>query len=155
MIPLPYLLAGSVAACVISYGAGWLQRHKAALEDDMERTVTAQVTVVKQKVITKEVVTQYKDRIIYIEGKGTHVKEVIERTAPPVDSLWPEYYRRLHDAAARGDAPPDTKRASDTTPTLEAAATFEAIDANYRTCHANSEQLRSLQNWVTQQSEIK
>jgi len=151
----PYLI-GSVLVTtgVISFGAGWLQRHKAALEDDMERTVAAKTVVIKQQVVTERIVTKYKDRIIEIEGKGTHVKEVIERTAPPAD-LWPDYYRRVHDAAARGDPPPDTKRASDTSQTLEAAATFSTIDANYRACHANAEQLTALQKWAMEQANVR
>ena len=149
------LVIGVVCCALVSagvgVGAGWLWRDGKALADNAEAAAKAQTIRVAQPLVTERIVTKYKDRIIQIEGKGIHVKEIIERTAPAADCKWPRYYRRLHDAAARGDVPPDTRIAGDETPELEAPATLATVDSNYRTCHANAEQLARLQEWVEAQ----
>jgi hypothetical protein len=154
-VNLPVIVGLSMIVSALMGGVIGYQIKSANVKEAETKTVIKTEYITKmQPVVTEKVVTKYVDRVIEIEGKGLHVTEIIERTAPSADCRWPEYYRRLHDAAARGDAPPDAPRTGDEAKTLEAASTFTTIDQNYRTCHTNAAQLEALQDWIRKQREL-
>lgn len=144
------ILVSGAVALLSGVGIGYAWKSKSTAAEVAAAQSKVQFIEKVSPVITERIVTKYIDRIIEIEGKGTHVREVIEKTAPPSDNL-PEYYRRLHDAAARNELPPNTREAGDAAKTVETATAFTTIDGNYRSCHANAEQLISLQQWVEAQ----
>lgn len=102
--------------------------------------------------VTVRVETKYIDRVKTIREKGeTIVQKVpvyISRDLPELPGAW----RWLHDHAAEGSLPGASVPA-DAAPVApqDAAST---VTANYATCLANAEQLRGLQEWVSEQKRL-
>lgn len=125
--------------------AAWdAQKAKDAAEIAKLKAKTSEVTV--------KVETKYVDRIQTVRVKGdTIVQKIpvyISRDLPELPGAW----RMWHDAAATNTVP-DASRDADAAPVapVDAAAT---VAANYTACHATAEQLRGLQEWVTEQKRL-
>lgn len=102
--------------------------------------------------VTVKVETKYVDRIKEVRVKGdTIVQKIpvyISRDLPEL----PGSFRVWHDAAAQNIIP-EASADLDAAPVapVDVAAT---VAANYATCHATSEQLTGLQEWVREQQRI-
>jgi hypothetical protein len=151
MIPLPVkLLAIAIA---IAGAAGWgYMKGSAHAEIELanyQAKAENQISELKSENtrISDNVTTEYVDRVNTIREK-----EVIYREA--AGSLQPQYdlsngWIELHDAAAKL-ANPDAVLASDKSPSgIMDNAALAVVLTNYRVCHANKQQLISLQRWIT------
>ena len=56
----------------------------------------------------------------------------------------------LHDAAAAGELPQPARDADAPTEGLALSAVAATVVTNYQTCHENAEQLKALQDWISQ-----
>lgn len=134
------------------YNAG--QADVQAKWDKATERGKAEVARLKSEVgkVTVRVETKYIDRVKTIREKGeTIVQKVpvyISRDLPELPGAW----RWLHDHAAEGSLPGASVPA-DAAPVApqDAAST---VTANYATCLANAEQLRGLQEWVSEQKRL-
>jgi hypothetical protein len=144
-------------------GAGWYYghtRYNAGRVDVQAKwdkaTERGKVEVARLKSeagkVTVRVETKYIDRVKTIREKGeTIVQKVpvyISRDLPELPGAW----RWLHDHAAEGSLPGASVPA-DAAPVApqDAAST---VTANYAICLANAEQLRGLQEWVSEQKRL-
>ena len=101
--------------------------------------------------VRDRVVTEYVDRVKVVEKRAaTLIKEVPVYVSAQADAacVVPVGFVRLHDAAATGTEPaaPERTGAADAAPSGVALSTVAATSVdNYAACHANAEQLSSLQ----------
>lgn len=155
-----WLIIGACAAVVIGVYAYGHTRYNAgqadvqAKWDKAKERGKAEVARLKEEAgkVTFRVETKYIDRVKTIREKGeTIVQKVpvyISRDLPELPGAW----RVLHDAASQG-ALPGSAEFTDAAPVApqDAAST---VTANYATCLANAEQLRGLQEWVSEQKRL-
>lgn len=144
-------------------GAGWYYGHVRynAGQADVKAKWDASIAKGKAEVerlkaeaakVTVRVETKYLDRIRTIREKGeTIVQKVpvyISRDLPELPGAW----RVLHDAASQGSVPGSAEFADAASVAPQDAAS--TVTANYATCLANAEQLRALQEWVSEQKRL-
>lgn len=140
-------LAAIVAAAAF---AGWVKGAASVKSDWDEANAVALARVdairVVQGEITKQVVTEYRDRIKVIRETGqTIIKEV--PIYVPVDSCQlPGGFRVLHDAAARGELP-DPSAGANAAP-VPASDVAVTTSTNYTGCRETIEQLNKFQQWA-------
>jgi glutamate synthase domain-containing protein 3 len=153
MIPLPYkLLAGAaLLAGVFFYG---YMKGSAYAEAELARfsaEKSAQVVELEKKntEISNNVVTEYVDRTNTIREKEYVYLDAAKNTVPS-QHVMSNGWVYTHDlSATSGDA--DSTRASDASPSGIADTTaLVGIITNYSRCQQNAEQLRQLQQWISQ-----
>lgn len=127
-------------------------------EEELLKQKIAQLTQ-QSKQVTTQVETVYKDKIIYIDKIKT---QVITQYVPQFIStqandscIIPNGFVRLHDSAADNQIP-GTASTTDAAPSeVDLIATTKVITSNYYTCHATTEQLLALQDWITKQKQLQ
>lgn len=109
---------------------------------ELQTKLTAEIANVKEKIVTK-----YIDRVKVITKKEYIYREQATNNVPDRTEL-SNGWVSLHDDAATGrDA--DSTRSSDATGSGVAAnQALAVVTENYAACHANAEQLTSLQEYV-------
>lgn len=124
--------------------AAKLEAEKAALQVKL----TAEIANVKEKIITK-----YVDRVKVITKKEYVYREQANNNVPD-RAVLSNGWVYLHDAAA-GNSNADSTRSADATPSgVEANQALGVVTENYTACHANAEQLTSLQEYVREVQQI-
>ena len=141
--------AGLAWWATVSYTAAVDRAEKA------ETTASALRTQLKNAQGATVTVTQYVDRERVIRLKGeTIVKEVPRYVPIQADAacVVPRGFVRLHDAAAAGAVPDPNSGDADAAPSSVAlSAVAGTVAGNYTDSHANSAQLRSLQQALRDQ----
>ena len=121
--------------------AATLRAEKAELQVKL----TAEIANVKEKIITK-----YVDRVRVIKEKEYVYREQATNNVPDRVEL-SNGWVYLHDTAAAGTDVPDSTRSADETGSgVKANQALATVTDNYAACHANSEQLTALQEYVKQ-----
>lgn len=156
-IPAWFWVAGVFLLAGWYYGHAQYQAGERATQfewDAQKAKDAAEIAHLKEQAgkVTVMVETRYVDRIKTIKVKGdTIVKKVpiyISRDLPEL----PPAFRWLHDAAATGVIPgPAVPADVAAVAPQDVAAT---VADNYTTCLATSEQLKGLQEWVTEQKRL-
>jgi glutamate synthase domain-containing protein 3 len=153
MIPLPYkLLAGAaLLAGVFFYG---YMKGSAYAEAELARfsaEKSAQVVELEKKntEISNNVVTEYVDRTNTIREKE-YVYLDAAKNSVPSQHVMSNGWVYTHDlSATSGDA--DSTRASDASASgITDTTALVGIITNYSRCQQNAEQLRQLQQWISQ-----
>jgi hypothetical protein len=153
MIPLPYkLLAGAaLLAGVFFYGYTKGSAHAEAELARFSAEKSAQVVELEKKntEISNNVVTEYVDRTNTIREKE-YVYLDAAKNSVPSQHVMSNGWVYTHDiSATSGNA--DSTRASDASPSGIADTTaLVGIITNYSRCQQNAEQLRQLQQWISQ-----
>lgn len=133
------------------YVSGMQSVEASAVKADNDRLAAAFEQGQALGTVRDRVVTQYVDRVEYIEKRGaTLIKEVPVYVSAKSDAacVVPSGFVRLHDAAASGAdlSTSGSAGAAHEGPSGVALSTVAATTAsNYTACHANAEQLRQLQ----------
>jgi len=166
LIPPQYRLAAYIVAAVLVVGAlfggGYKTGHTfasnhytaiiAKMEADaakletekaeLQTKLVAEIANVKERIVTK-----YVDRVKVITKKEYVYREQATNNVPDRTEL-SNGWVSLHDDAATGrDA--DSTRSSDATGSgIAANQALARVTENYTACHANAEQLTSLQEYV-------
>jgi hypothetical protein len=166
LIPPQYRLAAYIVAAVLIVGAlfggGYKTGHTfasnhytaiiAKMEADaakletekaeLQTKLVAEIANVKERIVTK-----YVDRVKVITKKEYIYREQATNNVPDRTEL-SNGWVSLHDDAATGrDA--DSTRSSDATGSgIAANQALARVTENYAACHANAEQLTSLQEYV-------
>jgi len=153
MIPLPYkLLAGAaLLAGVFFYG---YMKGSAYAEAELARfsaEKSAQIVELEKKntEISNNVVTEYVDRTNTIREKE-YVYLDAAKNSVPSQHVMSNGWVYTHDiSATSGDA--DSTRASDASASgITDTTALVGIITNYSRCQQNAEQLRQLQQWISQ-----
>lgn len=158
LIPWPYRLLAMAAFAVALVGFGWVKGagHVQAEWDAATGKQSLQGAVVqkRQAEATVQVVTKYVDRVKVVREAGdTIIKEVPVYVPAEADAacVLSRGFVRLHDAAATGRLP-QAAGAADALPAgIALSAVAGTVADNYERCHENTEQLRSLQEWIRTQ----
>lgn len=151
MIPLPAKVIAIVFIIAGAAGYGYMKgsAHAEIELANYRADAEKQISELKDENtrISDNVVTEYVDRTNTIREK-----EVIYRQA--AGGLQPQHdlsngWVHLHDAAARL-VNPDMQLASDRSPSgVMDNSALAVVMSNYAICKQNSEQLQSLQKWIT------
>jgi hypothetical protein len=156
MIPLPYKLLAGAALIIGVFFYGYM-KGSAYAEAELQRFAAEKNKVVaelekKNAEISNTVVTEYVDRVNVVKEKEYVYKNLAE-TVVPSQSVMSNGWVFTHDSSASArDA--DPTRASDATSSgITDTTALVGIITNYSRCQQNAEQLRQLQQWITQNKE--
>jgi hypothetical protein len=172
LIPPQYKLAAYIVAAVVIvgtlFGGGYKTGHTfasnhytaiiAKMEVDaaklevekaeLQTKLTAEIANVKERIVTK-----YVDRVKVITRKEYIYREQATNNVPDRTELSNGWVSLHNDAATGRDA--DSARSSDATGSgIAANQALATITDNYAICHANAEQLTSLQQYVREVQQI-
>lgn len=152
-----------LAFCVVLVAFGWHygSAHVQA-KWDAQLLTDAQaeaIHVAHVDLVTGQVITQYVDRVQVVLTQGaTITKEITRVITPEVDHRYPLPWGfvRLYNAAALGAIPDAiaTGGADDASTSIALSDVAASINDNFTACHANAEQLRSVQQWIREQQAL-
>lgn len=103
----------------------------------------------RDPIIQREIVVQYRDRIVKVREVVPEIQSQVEiiREKHPNCVLPPEF-RLLHDTAASGSPSTPSAPGVDGPSEVPCDVAAETIAQNYQSARENAEQLKSLQEWV-------
>lgn len=152
MIPLPIKIMALIFIVLGAAGWGYMKgsAHAEIELANYQAKAEKQISELKSEnvKISDNVVTEYVDRVNTIHDKETVYRDrlVDLGEGANLSNGWVE----LHDAAAKL-ADPDAQLASDKSPSgVMDNAALAVVLSNYSSCHANKQQLISLQTWITE-----
>lgn len=151
MIPLPVKILAIVFIIVGAAGYGYMKGSAYAEVELANYRAKAEKQISDLKTqnaqISDNVVTEFVDKTNVIREKEVIYRDVVGKMQPQHDMSNGWVY--LHDAAARL-VNPDMQLASDKSPSgVMDNSALAVVMSNYAICKQNSEQLTSLQRWVT------
>lgn len=151
MIPLPIKILAIVFIIVGAAGYGYMKGSAHAEVELANYRASAEKQISDLKTenakISDNVVTEFVDRTDVIREKEVIYRDVAAKMQPQHDLS--NGWIHLHDAAARL-ANPDMQLASDASPSgVMDNTALAVVMSNYAICKQNSEQLTSLQRWIT------
>lgn len=150
------LIFGLALVAAIALGI-WTVKHR--IESAETRAATAETTALRlqgeleQAAMSQKVVIRYVDRVRVVREVGaTITKEIPVYVTAKADAACPipAGFVRVHDAAAQGV--PIGEPAGDPdapAPGITLSAVADTVAGNYTACHETSEQLTSLQSWLS------
>lgn len=152
MIPLPVKIMAIIFIVLGAAGWGYMKgsAHAEIELANYQAKAEKQISDLKTQnaQISDNVVTEYVDRTNTIHDKEVIYRDRLVNLGEGSSNLsngWIE----LHDASARL-ADPDAQLASDKSPSgVMDNAALAVVLSNYSVCHANKQQLISLQRWIT------
>jgi len=112
----------------------------------------AELKAKSEKVSTK-VVTKYIDRIQVVKEKGNEIVKYVNKESDSKCEL-PNSFVVLHDAAAKNELPDPTRASNAGASEVKLSGATTTIIQNYGTCWEIREQLKALQEWVTEQKKL-
>lgn len=152
MIPFPVKIMALIFIVLGAAGWGYMKgsAHAEIELANYQAKAEKQISELKSEnvKISDNIVTEYVDKVETIHQKETVYRDRLVNLGEGKNDLsngWVE----LHDAAARL-ADPDAILASDKSPSgVMDNAALAVVLSNYSACHANKQQLISLQKWIT------
>lgn len=148
------LVYAAIAAAL--FGLGYLKGSESRNAEVAHLVAAIQTATNKAKelmdrdpIIQKEIVVQYRDRIVKVREVQPEIQSQVEviREKHPGCVLPPEF-RLLHDTAASGDLPAPAAAGTDGPSEVPCDVAAETIASNYQAARENAEQLKALQSWV-------
>jgi hypothetical protein len=150
---IPIQLLSFVVLLVSVFLCGGLSNEAAwQLKVAKTNAEIAELKVKSEKVSTK-VVTKYIDRIQVVKEKGNEIVKYINKESDTKCEL-PNSFVMLHDAAAKNELPDPTRASDAGASEVKLSGATTTIVQNYGTCWEIREQLKSLQEWVTEQKKL-
>ena len=150
---LPIQLLSFVALLLSVFLCGGLANEAAwQLKVAKTNAEIAELKAKSEKVSTK-VVTKYIDRIQVVKEKGNEIVKYVNKESDTKCEL-PNSFVVLHDAAAKNELPDSTRASNAGASEVKLSGATTTIIQNYGTCWEIREQLKSLQEWVTEQKKL-
>jgi hypothetical protein len=151
MIPFPVKILAIVFLVAGAAGYGYMKgsAHAEVELANYQAKAEKQISDLKTQnaQISDNVVTEFVDRTNTIRETEVIYREAAGKMEPKYDLT--NGWIHLHDAAARL-ANPDMQMASDSSPSgVMDNTALAVVMSNYAICKQNSEQLTSLQRWIT------
>lgn len=151
MIPLPVKLLAIVFIIAGAAGYGYMKGSAHAEVELANYRAEAEKQISELKTqnaqISDNVVTEFVDKTNVIREREVIYREAAGKMEPQHDLS--NGWIHLHDAAARL-VNPDMQLASDSSPSgIMDNSALAVVMSNYAICKQNSEQLTSLQKWIT------
>jgi len=152
LIPTPYKILAAVGIVVASYTTGYVKGKNTAKEIIAKFKMEYEQTILEiqknQIKVDTKIVTQYRDRVVYLEKKNEQTQQVIQNIGGDVDLS--NGWVHSHDASARGDVPDSTQGIDGTPSGVKANQALGVVADNYTEYAKISKQLIALQDWVTE-----
>jgi hypothetical protein len=137
------------------YGSYDNEKHWRAKAAEMQAQLDKKNTASKSASV--KIVTKYVTKTKVIKEKGdVIVKEVPKYITKNADAncVIPKSFVLLHDSAAKGTVPDTSAGVDESASGTKLSTVAETVTINYNNYHQLSEQLKALQDWVTQQEKI-
>ena len=153
--PLAYALA-VLALLLLGRTYGQREVYEEWMAANEAARIAAVKIIVKSNTVTVKRVTEYKDRVVYVEREAKEIQnEVVvyrevEKASPVV--LPPEWVR-IHDRAAAGPIPRPAPGDDGTRAAASSGEALEAVTGNYTEHHRVAARLAFCQAWVREQYE--
>jgi hypothetical protein len=153
----PIKIASAIVLLIGVYfmGAVKNEAHWLAKVEEMKQEIAKKEE--QSKEVTTQVVTKYVDRVKIVK----EISDVQIQTIPTLISkdsddkcVVPVGFGVLHDAAAKNEVPDTSGTTNDTASGIKLSEVAETVVENYGICTQNSEQLKSLQEWIRAQQKI-
>lgn len=145
---------GSIVVLLFSvYMCGGISNEASWQEKVLKQQ--AEIALLKQQEaeVTTKVVTKYIDKIQVVKETNNVISKYVTNEADGKCQL-PNSFSVLHDAAAKNELP-DPARATDaSTSDVKLSEATKTIVDNYGICNQNTEQLKALQDWVSEQKKL-
>jgi hypothetical protein len=115
----------------------------------------AEIALLKQKEaeVSTKVVTKYIDKLTVVKETNNEISKYVNANADAKCQL-PNSFSVLHDAAAKNQLPDPTGAVDARASEVKLSEATTTIIENYGICNQNSEQLKALQEWVSEQKKI-
>lgn len=115
----------------------------------------AEIALLKQKEaeVSTKVVTKYIDKLTIVKETNNEISKYVNTNADAKCQL-PNSFSVLHDAAAKNQLPDPTGAVDARASEVKLSEATTTIIENYGICNQNSEQLKALQEWVSEQKKI-
>jgi hypothetical protein len=149
--PIKY---GSIATLLFSvYMVGGIANEESWQKKVLEQK--AEIALLKQKEaeVTTKVVTKYIDKLTVVKETNNAISKYVTTEADGKCQL-PNSFSVLHDAAAKNELPDPTGAVDARASEVKLSEATTTIIENYGICNQNSEQLKALQDWVSQQKKL-
>lgn len=149
----PIQIGSAVALLLSTYLCGGIANEAGWREKVLKQQ--AEIAQLKQQEaeVSTKVVTKYIDKITVVKEKNNEISKYINNAADSKCQL-PVSFSVLHDAAAKNELP-DSARAADASASGIALSTATTtVVENYGICIQNAEQLKALQDWITEQKKL-
>jgi hypothetical protein len=130
----------------ISNEASW---QKKVLEQKAEIAALKQ----KEAEVSTKVVTKYIDKLTVVKETNNAISKYVNTNSDAKCQL-PNSFSVLHDAAAKNELPDPAGAIDERTSEVKLSQAQSVIIDNYGICNQNSEQLKALQDWVSEQKKI-
>lgn len=130
----------------ISNEAGWQEK---VLKQQAEIALLKQ----QEAEVTTKVVTKYIDKIQVVKETNNVISKYINTEADGKCQL-PNSFSVLHDAAAKDQLPDPAGAVDARASEVKLSEATSTVINNYGLCHQNTEQLKSLQEWIREQQRI-
>ena len=154
------LLAAAAAAIALLVAVWFASMHLISIGEDrvqakwdVEKAVVAkEVAMIRERqvVVNQVVETIYKDRVRVIYERGTTIVKEVPFYVPSDTPPLPGGFRLLHDAAAGGEPLPGVAAIAGAA-AVSAQEVASTVAGNYAVCLANAEQVKALQQWISDQ----
>ncbi len=148
--------------CFVLWGWGdYHGHHVVQAQWDAQKAVDAKALAdaqAKAAAVSAQVVTQYVDRVVQVKGDTqTIIKRIPYEVTAKADTqcVITAGFVSVHDQAATGEVqlPASASTTSDRPSGVALSTVGRTVADNYGTCRAEFEKLRSLQDWVRQQTD--
>ena len=107
----------------------------------------------KSETVSTKVITKYIDRIQVVKEKGNEIVKYINKESDSKCEL-PNSFVVLHDAAAKNELPDPSRASNAGASDIKLSGATTTIVQNYGTCWEIREQLKALQEWVSEQKKL-
>lgn len=155
-----YALLAAMVMSAAAFGFGFVKGSSSRNVEIAKLTAAIEIATNKAKellerdpVIEKQIVIEYRDRIVKVREVQPEIErqvEVIRAESP--NCVLPPAFRMLHDSAATGSPPAETPAGVDGPAPVACDVAAARIAENYARARENAEQLRALQAWVEKTS---
>lgn len=158
LIPIAAKISIALTLVIALFSSGLYVGNRLGISSCQEAVIESQrhslEVSAKQSQISDSVTTKYVDRIKIVQGRTQEIiKEVNVYVKDDSNTYLSGGFRMLHDLAINYDPSNSTGTANAETISVKDVA--ETVIGNYGICQENSSTLKSLQDWVREQSAIR
>jgi len=150
LVPIIYKLPAALLAIALFTGGVYLKGYEDRVSSEKEQNNIVKQTIIKQKVVTKEVVKW----LVKEQEKQDDKHEKIAKEITTKDDhmcVVPQSFVRVHNAGAE-NVVPDTATRIDGAPSgVEISTVEKTVIDNYDTYHKIANQLKAWQKWAKEQ----
>jgi len=149
----PIQIGSAVVLLLSTYLCGGISNEAGWQEKVLKQK--AEIAELKQKEaeVSTKVVTKYIDKLTIVKENSNAISKYINTNSDAMCQL-PNSFSVLHDSAAKNELPDSTRVTDASASGIKLSQATAVIIDNYGICNQNSEQLKALQDWVSEQKKL-